>query len=215
MFPQKWLVQFLFCFFRAATASSRFTKVPRLYTFPESRSLPATGNFPLVDASIAACIVCRIFLVGDSFQTGSAYKMNRFFMFFFRVSACRHPQLLVFPRTGFLWMPQSGVRSYRHISNIHLSGWNYPPLQALSNVRTDDLSDRSADWTEVPSDSTRSFSYALFSDGTPPRSFLSRSRTGTASNGGGFFCLFYLPADGQASIPAPRQIFSHILHLPG
>ena len=30
-----------------------------------------------------------------------------------------------------------------------------------------------------------------------------------------FFCLFYLPADGQASIPAPRQIFSHILHLPG
>ena len=115
-----------------------------------------------------------------------------------------------FPRTGFLWMPQSGVRSYRHISNIHLSGWNYPPLQALSNVRTDDLSDRSADWTEAPSDSTRSFSYALFSDGTPPRFFLSRSHTGTASNGGGFFLPVLSP--GRRSgvhTGAPSDLLSH------
>ncbi len=115
-----------------------------------------------------------------------------------------------FPRTGFLWMPQSGVRSYRHISNIRLSGWNYPPLQALSNVRTDGLSDRSADWTEAPSDSTRSFSYALFSDGTPPRSFLSRSRTGTASNGGGFLLPVLFPGrQSDVHTGAPSDLLSH------
>ena len=115
-----------------------------------------------------------------------------------------------FPRTGFLWIPQSGVRSYRHISSIRLSGWNYPPLQALSNARTDALSDRSADWTEAPSDSTRSFSYALFSDGTPPRSFLSRSRTGTASNGGGFLLPVLFPGrQSDVHTGAPSDLLSH------
>lgn len=143
--------------------------------------------------------------------------MNRFFHIFLPCLRLQAATALGFsPHTGFLWTPQSGVRSYRHISSIRLSGWNYPPLQALSNVRTDALSDRSADWTEAPSDSTRSFSYALFSDGTPPRFFLSRSHTGTASNGGGFFLPVLSPGQtAQASIPAPRQIFSHILHLPG
>lgn len=86
----------------------------------------------------------------------------------------------------------------------------FEPLQALSNVRTDALSDRSADWTEAPSDSTRSFSYALFSDGTPPRFFLSRSRTGTASNGGGFFLPVLSP--GRRSgvhTGAPSDLLSH------
>lgn len=184
--------------------------------FPESRSLPATGNSP-AGRRLCSHLYCLPYFSGWRSVPGRFRLQNEsLFSCFPSVSppAGSHSSWF-FPRTGFLWIPQSGVRSYRHISSIRLSGWNYPPLQALSNARTDALSDRSADWTEAPSDSTRSFSYALFSDGTPPRFFFPAVAPAQPVMAAAFFCLFYLPADGQASIPAPRQIFSHILHLPG
>lgn len=179
--------------------------------FPESRSLPATGNSPAVRRRGSRSYCLPYFSGWRSVPGRFRLQNESLFSCFPSVSppAGSHSSWF-FPRTGFLWIPQSGVRSYRHISSIRLSGWNYPPLQALSNARTDALSDRSADWTEAPSDSTRSFSYALFSDGTPPRFFLSRSRTGTASNGGGFFLPVLSP--GRRSgvhTGAPSDLLSH------
>ena len=205
MFPQKWLVQFLFCFFPRCHRILKVYEGSKVVHFSlKADRCPPPGIFPLVDASVAACIVCRIFLVGDSFQAGSAYKMNRFFHVFLSCLRLQAPTALGFSRAQAFFgclnqasaatdtfpiftCPVGIIRLFKHFQTSELTACQIDPPTGRKFLPI----------------APAAFRMPCFQMGLLHGFFFPAVTPAQPVMAAAFFCLFYLPADGQASIPAP------------
>ena len=181
--------------------------------FPESRSLPATGNSP-AGRRLCSHLYClpyfsgwrsvpgrfrlqneSLFLPCLRLQAATALGFSRaqaFFGYLNQASAATD----TFPVFA---CPVGIIRLFKHFQTPELTPCQIDPPTGRKLLPI----------------APAAFRMPCFQMGLLHGFFFPAVAPAQPVMAAAFFCLFYLPADGQASIPAPRQIFSHILHLPG